>query len=114
MVEVERLLQRIKEGYSRPSVKDTLLDTPQGKLKDPLLIESERLGGERVYLVANEAQAQEIEKKGEVPYLPEEIRALLALSTVMNEGSRKDYLLKIHEVKKTFPGSRIHNYEPLL
>ena len=36
MTDVERLLQRIKKGHSRPAIKDTLLETPQAKLQESL------------------------------------------------------------------------------
>lgn len=84
-----------------------LLQTPQVELKEPLLIEAEKLGGERIYLCANEGQAQEIEQAEGVCYLPGEIRSLLSNSAAMNEDSLRDYLGKIHEIKKVFRGSRI-------
>ena len=75
-----------------------LLETPQAKLTRPLLIESAYLG-ERLFLVANEAQ--EIEQAGDVCYLPEEVRSLLA------KGMDEEGLRKIHAVKKIFHGARI-------
>jgi len=116
-------LQRIKRGIGKSGVPsgsptptptgapmvpvDELLDTPQANLKAPLLIESERLGGERLYLVATEAQGKEIEKAGGVCYLPGEVRAIMTLSAGMDEDSLKDYLKKLHAVKRTFRGARI-------
>ncbi len=106
MVRVEKLLQRIKRGHLCRVTEDDLFDTPQGKLKKPLLIESAFLI-DTLYLVANEAQAKEIEKAGGICYLPREVRALLAISAGISKDSLKDYLEKIHEVKKTFRGARI-------
>jgi hypothetical protein len=106
MVEVERLLRRIKRGYPQPVLGDALLDTPQAKIEKPILIESAILR-ETLYLVANEAQAREIENAGSLCYLPGEIRTLIRLSAGMDEESWKVCLGKIHEVKKIFRGSKI-------
>jgi hypothetical protein len=83
-----------------------LLQTPQAKLEKPILIESGILK-DRFYLVANEEQAREVEREGKVCYLPGEIRTLLVNSAGMEGESLKDYLGKIHAVKKTFEGTRI-------
>jgi hypothetical protein len=112
MTQVERLLQRIKRGAKPPAIDSRdkgeagLLDTPQAKLKRPLLIESAHVG-DTFYLVANEGQAREIEKSGRVCYLPGEIRSILATSAGMDGENRKCYLKSLHETKKTFRGARI-------
>jgi hypothetical protein len=84
-----------------------LFEPNQADLKEPFPMESERLGGERVFLCANETQAREIERTGRVAYLPSEVNALLVISTGMPKEVWKDSLSKIHEVKKMFRGSRI-------
>lgn len=83
-----------------------LLQTPQSKLEKPILIESGYLC-DTFYLVANEDQAGNIEQAGGVCYLPEEIQTLLARSNGMDEKTLKDYLNKVHGVKKAFPGAKI-------
>jgi hypothetical protein len=98
---VGRLFERIKENRVN---KGDLLNTPLSKLRTPLLIESVILK-DRLYLVANENQGMEIE--GEVAYLPKEIRTLLARSLGMDGEESKDYLKKVHTVKRMFLGARI-------
>jgi len=90
---------------SGPPVEE-LLDTPLPALREPLLIESERLGDERIFLCADEAQAKEIEKAGSV-YTPAEVRSLLSLQAGMDLGKWKIHLANIHEVKKAFRGARL-------
>jgi hypothetical protein len=82
-----------------------LLQTPLTEIKKPILIESGYLK-ERFYLVANEEQAREVEQEGDVYYLPEEIRALLSNSIRMDDKTLKVYLVKVHQIKKVFPGAR--------
>ena len=85
---------------------DDLLRTPMAELRKPIFIESAYLK-DTFYLVANEAQSREIEQGRGVAYLPEEVQTLLAKSVGMDEGDLKDYLAKVHAVKKTFGGVRI-------
>ena len=59
--------------------------------------------------MADEAQAQEIEQAGGIAYTPEEVRTLLTESAGVDEAILKDYLNKMHMVKKMFPGSKIQN-----
>ncbi len=98
------LLKRVKEHKGEVLDYLRLLQTPQAKLTKPLLIESGYLK-DSFYLVANDTQAMEIERKGKVCYLPGEIQALLANSSRMDEEALKDYLNKVHMVKRMFPGS---------
>lgn len=101
-------------GYLRmePLIADSegqdndLLHTPLSRLKNPLKIESGYLN-DTFFLVSDEDQAREIEEKGSVCYLPQEIQILLVNSRGMDEGTLRDYLNRIHAVKKTFQGSRI-------
>ncbi len=92
-------------GRSEEQVDDPL-QTPLAEIKKPLLIESDYLK-DSFYLVANDAQAGEIEEGGRVCYLPEEIETLLARSRGMGEETLKDYLGKVHAVKQAFQGARI-------
>ena len=92
-------------GRSKEQIEE-VLKNPQTRLERPLLIESARLG-ERLYLVANQGQAREIEESGGICYLPEEVKTLLVRSTGMDEETLKDYLVKIHTTKKLFPGAMI-------
>jgi len=85
---------------------DDLLQMLQSELRKPLLIESARLG-QRLYLVANECQAREIEQAGGICYLPGEIGTLLDRSNGMDGEVLKDYLNKLHAAKRAFPGARI-------
>ncbi len=57
--------------------------------------------------MANQAQSGVIEQTGRSCYLPEEIRPLLANSIRMDKKILKDYLSKVHAVKRAFPGARI-------
>jgi hypothetical protein len=94
--------------YQLPAYQNnTFLQTTLTEIKGPLLIES-RILKDRFYLVANETQAREIEQKGHVCYLPQEIKTLLVNSAGMSEGDLKEYLGKVHAVKKTFEGTRIY------
>jgi hypothetical protein len=106
MINVERLLQRVKRTYASPAPEDILLDTPQAKIERPILIESAYVR-DTLYLVANEAQAQEIEHAGGVCYLPGEIRTLLSLASGTDQEGWAVTLRQLHEVKKMFRGSRI-------
>lgn len=83
-----------------------VLEPPRADFKESFLVESAFLK-DRLFLAADEAQGQEIERAGGVCYLPAEVRSLLALSSGMPGEVWKDSLGKIHEVKKVFPGARI-------
>jgi hypothetical protein len=100
---VDRLFRRMK-GNKADEID--FLQTPLREIKKPILIESGHLK-DRLYLCANEAQAQEIEQAGGVCYLPEEVSTLLKNSEGMDDESLRDYLNKIHATKKTFLGARI-------
>jgi len=100
---VDRLFWRMK---GNEVTEAGLLQTPQVRLEKPLLIESSTLEG-RLYLCANEDQARDTEAKGGICYLPAEVRTLIEKSGRMDEAARKDYLNKMHMVKRTFPGSRV-------
>lgn len=106
--EITPLLEVLKSHKAQVLDYLRLLQTPQAKLEKPLLIESGYLN-DTFFLVANEVQAGEIEREGKVCYLPGEIRALLTNSTGMDEEGLKDYLNKVHGIKKTFPGARVSN-----
>jgi hypothetical protein len=103
---VEYLKKRESLTVDSQEQVDDLLQTPLTEIKKPILIESGYLK-DRFYLVANDAQAREIEEKGGVCYLPGEVKTLLARSNGMDEEILKDYLRKFHAVKTTFPGARI-------
>lgn len=90
---------------------DDLLQTPRANLKKPLLIESGYLK-DTFYLVANETQAREVEQAGGIAYLPQEIRALLTRSGGMDKEALKDYLNKVHMVKRVFPGAHTEGVRP--
>ena len=100
---VDRLFRRMKGD--EVSEKD-LLQIPLTHLKKPVCIESKILG-EQLYLCGDEEQAGEIERAGGVCYLPNEIKTLILKSSGMDEVALKNYLMKIHGAKKTFPGARI-------
>lgn len=85
---------------------DNLLQTPLTEIKKPILIESGYLK-DTFYLVANENQAEDIEPGGGVCYLPGEIKTLLANSAGMDEQTLRDYLTKVHRVKRGLPGAKI-------
>ena len=104
--EIRPLLQVLKKHKAEVLGYLRLLQTTQSKLEKPILIESGYLG-ERLYLVANQGQAREIEESGGICYLPEEVRTLLVRSAGMDEETLKDYLVKIHTTKKLFPGAMI-------
>ena len=89
--------------------KNILPQTPLTEIKKPILIESGYLN-DTFYLVGNKDQAEVIEQGGGVCYLPEEIGTLLVNSNGMDEETLKGYLTKVHQVKKTFEGSRIKNH----
>lgn len=57
--------------------------------------------------MANEEQAREIEQGAGVCYLQGEIGTLLVNSNGMDEEGLKDYLGKVHKIKRMFSGSRI-------
>jgi len=100
---VERLFQRMKGNKDN---KTGLFETPLSQLKNPLKIESDYLN-DTFFLVSNEGQAKEIEENEGVCFLPQEIQILLVNSRGMDEGTLRDYLNRVHAVKKTFQGSRI-------
>jgi hypothetical protein len=103
-----RALRLKKESLTTDSEKqmDDLPRTLLSEIKKPILIKSSILN-DTLFLVANEAQAQEVEQRGEVAYLPGEIGTLLSNSKGMDEDTLKDYLSKIHATEKVFQGARI-------
>ncbi len=106
------LLEEVKQHKTDVLDYLRLLQTPQADLGKPLFIESGILN-DRVFLVAIEEQAQEIEKAGIVVYLPGEVRVLLMKSAGMDEGTVKGYLTKVHVIKRVFSGARVMADKPM-
>jgi hypothetical protein len=74
-----------------------LLALPLADLPRPLLVESAVLG-ERVYLCADETQAETVKASGLATYTAAEVRGLL------RAGTTPDGLRAVHRVKREFRG----------
>ena len=79
-----------------------LLDTRLDALREPLEVDSAIVG--RIYLVANDAQAEEVRKAGGVPYLPAEVAILRDLRAAVLPQEWAKRLRAIHIVKVEFEG----------
>jgi hypothetical protein len=98
----------VRRGQKAPPIQYAkLLNMPQKELLEPLPIESRFLGGEIMYLCANEDQAKECEIQGKVAYIPEEVQILKTKFKTMSLDEYIQHLRAVHETKKTFPGSRV-------
>ena len=104
--EAGRLLEDLSQSKAEVINYLRSLHAPQAKLQRPVLIESDILK-DTFHLAWEEEQVKEIEQAGSDCYLPGEIRTLLSNSAGMDEGALRDYLNKVHSVKKAFPGAVI-------
>lgn len=80
------------------------LKTPLKRIKKPIYIKSNVLGGKVTCLVADEKMTKH--EGPELTYTAEEISVLLEQFYAMDTDEFADYLQKINLVKETFPGSR--------
>lgn len=92
---------------TKPVQTVQLLNTPQDQLLKPLAVESKFLEGELIYLCANDGQAKKCEQEGIVAYTPEEVTILRKQFRTMPMEDYVQYLRSVHEIKKSFPGSRV-------
>jgi hypothetical protein len=102
----EMVIQTLREGSLKMEIQE-LLSTPVRDLKRPLPIKSLILDGEMIFLCATQEMAEEVEAKGGVAYLPEEISILSRKSSIMDQKELEDLLKRLHAAKKIFLGSRI-------
>ncbi len=101
----EMTIQALLEREGRKE-REVLLNIPVSDLKEPLALYS-RILNEVIYLYANELMSKEVEEKGFVAYLPEELAILCRKSKTVGWWEWVDFLRMLHHIKKTFLGAKI-------
>lgn len=67
---------------------------------------------EVIYLCPDRVSSLEVESQRKaVAYRPEEVEILREAEKAMNQKEYAAYLLKVHQVKKTFPGSTVQEFK---